>query len=1705
MKRSILLLTLLFTVINSEAQRQPGSNFFEFMYNYYQEHPYFTPDSLHPRSGALKYYDREYEIWGPRLYPNGNCNEAARKIFQYTEEFTNQVNPAFVGNPLISWNCLGPTGLPAGVPLGAGNGQIHRLTFDPQYNGVTNKTIYAASMFGGLWRSENDGDYWSLVNTDTQLPSSSVSDIAVDFNNSNTLFISTGNGDDGLSFSLGPNWGNVNPLYTYGIYRSTNYGTTWTAINEGFMSFFQTESGTTRRLKIDPSNSNRLFIATSKGIFRTENALATTPQWTLLSNGLNPEDNQYRGIEFKPYHSSTVYASGRDIYKSTDHGNSWSSLTGPTTGLDFEEMLITEHFAVSRINITVTPADSSRLYAFIVGNSTDPSGEHMAYVYLYNEENSPTWRNVCSNINNDNNFPPNWMGFAASPLNAGEISFGGMNIHTLENVDQNTFCHLSPGGHADIHALAYQPVLPPVNPSLFAGTHGGVERGTQRATPFFNYAMGEKYEGLQLGLIWSFGNSRIDKKTYMTGQQDCGIIVPQQTGNSWIHIHGGDGYGTQILDEKKRIFNFIGNSNLALYSYSQLQGTGGWDDLPIDPVYQSSVLVPKTFKILHGNFLNPVCGFTNLYERKYFRPNEPEMWELESDIHNIEQIQHKRQITEAAIALSDTNFIYIVTAGQIDSIFNDIEPRMYRSTSGGNNGNSSVIKFEEISDFLPVLSDPHISHPIITGIAVHPDTATTLWITCTGFDSISKVWVSHTGGVGVNNWTPCGPTGIIGQMPVNGIVYQPGSNDRLFIATDFGVYYKDNTMNEWQKYGNIPNVRVVELTINPCNNKLLAATFGRGLWEVDLPPSDGHLAKIENSQEWDYDRILENGFVVKSPYTLTIRDTVYMPKDSKIVVEAGAHLILDGGTLLQNCGYLWKGIEVWGNANLSQNIPGSQGKISILRESRIENAEIAILMGKRLDENGTFDPGSSGGLLWCTDGKFLNNKTAIHFTPYPNYNNSYIRRSEFITDKELAGAALPDCFVKIYGNSDIRIQGCMFKNNREWACGDIEMRGTGVWLDNSRVYITEYCDAPIFPCTPITAGSFEKLSRGVYAMNHGNIANIDVRNIHFSNTIKGLYLSGYSGVSNPSVTLCSFNVYRPGESYIESYGMYLNECSGYQIEENSFYAEGADCDGIGLVINNSICDNPSEINQVYKNTFTNLLYATIAQNRNRNFQTGEGLCYRCNKFFDNFSDISVTKLNSNPSTKGMGIGVNQGAEVETPQGPAGNMFDFSPLPSHWDLNNQCPSFNYFYHDGSIPSGMRVRPFTVFCSGQITLRPVDIEFDEEEACPSHLNPGGMIEELEEYSDSKVLADSLIEVHETTVDAGSTAEMSEEVADCTPADAPMIYNELITISPYVSDSVVQNAIQNEESLSNVMIRDVMISNPHASKSDETIDMIAGRSNPMPDYMMEQILQGEDSISAKELLEAERNYWSSQKSQHQLNLIRYYRSDTTCNFFKDSLAVVLQLENTLSSFYERVMMDYTRRSYSTGDSILNMIPDLFVLTEEQANLHDQYIAFFSILKKLAQDSTAIFAFSVADQNSLLTITGNGEDRVHAMARNLLLAAGLIEYVEPLVLPESGLKNSKRERYKGAKTVTEGNLLKVYPNPAIRQFTVEYHLTSLGSQTTLTFSDLLGKPLSSILLNRKDDQLLLKTGTLPPGTYVISINNNQEKFIQTSVSIIH
>jgi hypothetical protein len=115
------------------------------------------------------------------------------------------------------------------------------------------------------------------------------------------------------------------------------------------------------------------------------------------------------------------------------------------------------------------------------------------------------------------------------------------------------------------------------------------------------------------------------------------------------------------------------------------------------------------------------------------------------------------------------------------------------------------------------------------GIEVHPTDPKTYFVALGGFSAGQKLMKVSNGTV--TNLTGTG----LPNVPCNTVVYQRGGNNRLFVGTDLGVFFSDEGSGFWQPYGTgMPPIMVSAMRLITATNTLRIATYGRGVWEIDV-------------------------------------------------------------------------------------------------------------------------------------------------------------------------------------------------------------------------------------------------------------------------------------------------------------------------------------------------------------------------------------------------------------------------------------------------------------------------------------------------------------------------------------------------------------------------------------------------------------------------------------------------------------------------------------------------------------------------------------------------------------------------------------------------------------------------------------------------------------------------------------------------------
>ncbi len=253
------------------------------------------------------------------------------------------------------------------------------LVIDPS----TPSTLYAVGL-SALSRSTDAGAHWTPITT---LPSTSFDVLAVDPQNSNTLYL----GGDGISKStdggatwksVGPTWRGqlfnpaiirtlavdpASPATVYagtdgsGIVKSTDGGVTWAPSNHGVPGFGYSIVDV---IAIDPVTSSTLYATVaSRGVIKSTDAGASwIPTNAGLPGAFFSQFGSMTSFAIDPSNPARVYAGtsqsgpGKGIIRSTDGGASWNAFN---TGL-----LDTRYPVVS-----LDPNNPSTLYAGTLGLS----------------------------------------------------------------------------------------------------------------------------------------------------------------------------------------------------------------------------------------------------------------------------------------------------------------------------------------------------------------------------------------------------------------------------------------------------------------------------------------------------------------------------------------------------------------------------------------------------------------------------------------------------------------------------------------------------------------------------------------------------------------------------------------------------------------------------------------------------------------------------------------------------------------------------------------------------------------------------------------------------------------------------------------------------------------------------------------------------------------------------------------------------------------------------------------------------------------------------------------------------------------------------------------------------------------------------------------------------------------------------------------
>ena len=760
MKKILLALLLpgyLYSQTWVDMMLDPSVNFYETQ----QEFENYWQNKSIEKGKGWKQFKRWENFIAPRVYPDGVIKP--EMLYQQYNNLK-QTNNQFKMLPPNVWTQVGPDNVPLeSSGRKRGIGRVNTVAFHPTDPDI----IYVGAPAGGFWKSLDNGQTW---NTTTDFATNlGVSDIAINPNNADEVYIITGDRDGG-------------DTYSYGLMKSLDGGSTF--ITTG-LSFNILNGYRGNRVLIDPSNSNTIIVSTSNGIYRSTDAGATFSQ---TFSGINITD-----IEFHTTNYNIIYGASNgntSIYKSTDNGLNWNqSANGlPLSGL-------------SRACVAVTEDNPQVVYALFGASDNGFYG-----VYKSNDEGN-SWSEQSTSPNllgwsttGSDNGGQAWydLAFAVSPNDENTIFVGGVNTwkSTDGGISWDINTHWTGSGgaeykHADVHMLKYHPL----NDFLYSGNDGGLYFTTDEV----NWT--DISDGLHISQFYSLGVSQTVQDQVITGSQDNGTFL--KTNLNWDAVIGGDGMECIIDYTNSNImygsiyYGDIRKSTNGGNSFSTISsGNGAWET-----PYELDKNDPNTIYIGYDELVKSTDGGNS--------------W---STITNNQT--NGNRIDEIGLSTTNSNRIYFSDGSD-----------MFRTNDGGNSWTK--------------IDNNGLPNKTITYILVSPNNENIVWVTLSGYTSGEKVFKTYNGG---DNWVNI--SGNLPNIPVNCIEIDKSSSvETVYIGTDLGVFTTDSTLNDWNLFNNnsLPNVIVNELEIQYQSNKLFAATYGRGLWSIDLEITSPPIANFSIS------------------------------------------------------------------------------------------------------------------------------------------------------------------------------------------------------------------------------------------------------------------------------------------------------------------------------------------------------------------------------------------------------------------------------------------------------------------------------------------------------------------------------------------------------------------------------------------------------------------------------------------------------------------------------------------------------------------------------------------------------------------------------------------------------------------------------------------------------------------------------------------
>lgn len=366
----------------------------------------------------------------------------------------------------------------------------------------TRNRIWIGGVSGGLWRTEDitqEDPQW--VKLGIYFESLSISDIAQDPNDLNTIYVSTGESYTG-------------DVQGAGIFRSTDDGVTWTLLPSTTNSVLATVN------EMHVHTNGDIYVASAYGgLLRSQDDGSTWEK--VLGQGL-------AGSSSDNIHDFYFIESNQTFYISDDFAI-FKSTTGNRA--DWTKISLTQNGFpnnVSRVEFTVCPDDPDILYAI------GAVGAFSSNTFVTTNGGANWISKATPTIFGD--YGQAWydLEISADPFNCNRLLSGGVDM-AASTIQASTWNVVAQEMHVDHHNITYDPKM---QGRVFFGNDGGIWMSVNGGQSAVDKSIGYVTTQFYAGAIHPTAGSPY----VMGGTQDNNSLIIEEAGLSPSRTAwGGDG------------------------------------------------------------------------------------------------------------------------------------------------------------------------------------------------------------------------------------------------------------------------------------------------------------------------------------------------------------------------------------------------------------------------------------------------------------------------------------------------------------------------------------------------------------------------------------------------------------------------------------------------------------------------------------------------------------------------------------------------------------------------------------------------------------------------------------------------------------------------------------------------------------------------------------------------------------------------------------------------------------------------------------------------------------------------------------------------------------------------------------------------------------------------------------------------------------